>query len=390
MDRLERTSALERVSRLLARHPIVGLVGARQVGKTTLARDLAERWPGPGRVHAFDLEDPADRARLNEPSLALRPLEGLVVLDEIQRTPEIFPVLRVLADRPGTRTRFLVLGSASRDLLRQASETLAGRIAYLHLEGFGLDEVGSGELDRLWLRGGFPRSWLASSEHDSDEWRREFIASYLERDLPQLGFSIPSHTLGRFWAMLAHYHGQIWNGAEFARAFGISESSVRRYLDVLASTFTVSILAPWHQNLAKRQVKAPKVFIADSGLLHSLLGIVTREDLERHPKVGASWEGCLLRILTARLGSRPGETWYWATHGGAELDLLVIRGAERRGFEIKRTESPTVTRSIRSALEDLQLDRIEVIHAGSATFDLHPRVRAVAAARVLDDIAPLA
>jgi hypothetical protein len=384
---IQRTRHLQRVEHLLAHHPVVALLGARQVGKTTLARQIMERGEEPGT--RFDLEDPDDLARLDEPKLALAHLEGLVVIDEVQRRPELFPILRVLVDRPSSKARFLILGSASPDLLRQSSETLAGRIFHHELDGLALDEVGRDQADDLWLRGGFPRSFLASSIEDSADWRRAFIRTFLERDIQELGIQIPGTTLDRFWTMLAHYHGQLWNGAELARAFGVAATTVRRYLDLLTGALVVRQLAPWHENLSKRQVRSPKVYVADTGLLHTLLGIETRESLERHPKVGASWESFVLREVVLRIGARPEECFFWATHAGAELDLLVVRGQRRLGFEIKRTTAPSVTRSMHSARESLRLDRLDLIHAGEHTFPLAPDIRAVAAARLREDIEPL-
>ncbi len=377
---LRRLAHLAALQRLVPRYPGGAILGARPVGTTTLARQLVKRRREP--VTFFDLENPADRALLADPLLALQDRRGLVVLDEIQRQPEIFPVLRVLSDRKPLRARFLVLGSASPALLRQSSESLAGRIAYHELSGFSLDEVGSSNLGRLWLRGGFPRAYLASSLGASAEWRRLFIRTFLERDLPQLGITIPSATLYRFWSMLAHYHGQIWNSSEFARSFGVSDTTVRRYLDTLTSTFVVRQLQPWIANLHKRQVKSPKVYLADCGLLHTLLDLDTLEQLERHPKVGASWEGFLLGLVVRLLGLRSDQCFFWATHAGAELDLLVVRGEKRFGFEFKRTTTPQLTRSMASALEDLDLVRIDVVHAGDRTFPLAKKVRAVSAARL--------
>lgn len=366
---------------MLDQFPVVGLAGARQVGKSTLASALADP-----EATVFDLERPSDRAALEEAELVLEPLRGLVVLDEIQRAPELFPLLRVLADRPGAPARFLVLGSASPDLLRQGSETLAGRIAWHVLPGLALDEVGAASFDRLWVRGGFPRSFLARDDAASADWRREFVRTFLERDLPQLGFGTPATTLGRFWSMLAHWHGQTWNGAELARSFGVSGHTVRRYLDLLEQALVVRVLPPWHANLSKRQVRSPKVYLADSGLLHTLLDIDTAEALVRHPKVGASWEGFLVGQVAERLGARPEQLYTWATHGGAELDLLVRSGSSLRGFELKRTTTPRVTPSMRIALDDLGLDELVVVHAGSRSFPLGERIRAVAAARLLDDL----
>jgi predicted AAA+ superfamily ATPase len=376
-----------RVRQLLGRSPVVALLGPRQAGKTTLAADVRRGWRG--AVAAYDLEDPADLARLADPMLALGPRRGLVILDEVQRRPDLFAALRVLADRPRTPARFLVLGSASPELLRQTSESLAGRLAFHELGGFSLDEVDAARLDRLWLRGGFPRAFLARTDADSLGWRLDFVRTFLERDVPQLGIAIASTTLRRFWTMLAHYHGQVWNASEFARAFGVSDMTVRRYLDLLAATFVVRVLQPWHENVGKRQVKSPKVYIADSGLLHALLNLATHEDVERHPKVGASFEGFAIGAVVSRLRARWDECFFWATHAGAELDLLVVRGRKRLGFEIKRTTAPSMTPSIRSALSDLRLTRLDVVHAGTETFPLARRVRAVAAARLVQDLAPL-
>lgn len=371
--------------RLLRRFPVVALLGARQIGKTTLARQIVE---GVKSTY-FDLEKPSDLRRLDEPLLALEGLRGIVVIDEVQNRPELFPVLRGLADRPRLPARFLILGSAAPGLLRQSSESLAGRIAYHVLEGFSLSDVGSKQQSRLWVRGGFPRSFLAPSTKDSLEWRKHFVRTFLERDLPQLGVTIPSPTLGRFWAMLAHYHGQIWNASEFGRSFGIADTTARAYLDLLASTFVIRILLPWHENLKKRQVKSPKVFFTDSGLLHSMLGIGSFNDLESHPRLGASWEGFAMSEVVRRLDARPDECHFWATHNGAELDLLVVRGRKRMGFEFKRTDAPRVTPSMKTALEDLRLDAIDVIHAGRETYPIHRKIRAVALERLLLDIKPL-
>lgn len=374
--------------RLLAANTVVAILGARQVGKTTLARSYLEH-PSRPSTH-FDLERAQDLARLEDPELALGGLRGTVVLDEIQRRPELFPTLRVLVDRPRNPVRFLVLGSASPGLLRQSSESLAGRIAYHELSGFTLDEVGIEKLDRLWQRGGFPRSYTANSNAKSYAWRENFIRTFLERDLPQLGFRFSAGTLERFWAMLAHYHGQVWNASEFARAFGVSHHVTRRYLDALQATFMVRVLQPWFEDIGKRQVKSPKVYIRDSGFLHCLLQLQSLRDLERHPKIGASWEGFMLEAVIHQLGVEGRRCYFWRTHTGAELDLLVTHGRKRYGFEIKRTTAPGVTPSMRSALDDLALVRLDVIHAGTETFPLAKKIRAVAATRLLADLKPLA
>ena len=291
----------------------------------------------PAQTHHYDLENPDDLVRLNQPKLVLEQLRGLVVIDEVQRVPELFPLLRVLADRPDVDTRFLLLGSASPELLQQSSESLAGRIAYHDLTGFNLSEVGADKVEQLWWRGGFPRAFLAPSERSSNEWRRNFIRTFLDRDLPQLGVRVPAATMHRFWQMLAHYHGQIWNGAELARAFGVAQSTVRHYLDILSGALVVRQLLPWYANLKKRQVKSSKVYLADTGLLHGLLGLKSRAELLSHPKVGASWEGFVISEVLAKLQALPEEAYFWSTHAHAELDLLIARGNTRLGFEDKET-----------------------------------------------------
>jgi uncharacterized protein len=375
------------VRRLLEVNPVVGIVGARQVGKTTLARHVTEGMKTPSVY--FDLENPEDMARLSDPMLALKEVRGLVVIDEVQRLPGLFQILRVLVDRTGKPARFLILGSASPDLLRQGSESLAGRVAFHELKGFSLDEVGIENRRRLWLRGGFPRAYLARTVSDSYEWRRGFVQTFLERDLPQLGINIRSVALRRFWTMLAHYHAQIWNSSEFARSFGVADTTVRNYLDVLTAGLVVFQLQPWHENISKRQVKSPKVYLADSGILHTLLNLPRLHDLEGHPKIGASWEGFVLGQLIRRLGARPEECYFWATHAGSELDLLVVSGGRRLGFEIKRTSSPRMTPSMRNAMKDLKLKSLDVVHSGDKTFPLAKGVRALAISRLLEDLKPM-
>jgi len=305
---VKRLREIKKLSGLLGRHPVVGIIGVRQVGKTTLARSFAESFAG--QAVSYDLESPEDMARLHDPMLALKNARGLVVIDEIQRYPGLFPLFRVLADRREKPARFLVLGSASPELLKQGAETLAGRIAYHYLNGFSMDEVGAGNRDKLWFRGGFPRSYLARSNAESDEWRHEFIRTFLERDLPQLGISISATALRRFWTMMAHYHGQIWNSSEFGRSFGVSDTPVRRYLDVMTAAMVVRQLQPWHENISKRQVKSPKIYLADSGLLHALLNLRSSVDVEGHPKLGASWEGFVLQQLIQQLDARPEECFF--------------------------------------------------------------------------------
>jgi hypothetical protein len=355
----------------LERSPVVVLSGPRQCGKTTLARELLRA----DSVNYFDLEDPASLARLDEPMTALRPLEGLVVIDEVQRRPDLFPILRVLVDRRPSPAHFLILGSASGDLLRQTSESLAGRSERITIGGFSLDEVEASGLQDLWRRGGFPLSYLAATETDSLSWRSEFIQALLERDLPQWGVRVPATALRRFWTILAHYHGQTWNAADPARTLGVSEATVRRYLDLLTDAFMVRQLQPWHANLRKRQVKAPKVYVRDSGLLHQLLGIDTAKALMSHPKLGASWEGFAIeQVLVAEPHD---EAFFWATHQGAEIDLLLRRGGRLLGVECKRTDAPRVTPSIKIALADLELDRVAVVYPGERRYPLADRVEAV-------------
>lgn len=362
----------------------MAILGPRQIGKTTLARQYAERCEEP--VTRFDLEDARHLSRLEDPFATLEGLNGLVVLDEIQRRPELFPALRVLLDRPRNPARFLILGSAGPQLLRQSSETLAGRIAFRELSGLDAEETGSEAIPNRWLRGGFPRAFLASSDRASFDWRREFARTFLERDLPQLGARQPAPALRRFWTMTAHLHGQLWNHAEMARAFGGSAKTSRGYRDLLDAALVLRILPPWSGNLGKRQIKAPRIYLRDTGLLHYLLDIRTMTELESHPKVGASFEGFAIHELIAHLDAQPEECYFWRTHTGAEVDLLVVRGRERRAFEIKRTTAPRTTRSMHTAIEDLQLDRLDVIHGGRDTYPLRDRIRAVSIFRIREDV----
>jgi predicted AAA+ superfamily ATPase len=382
---IERLEDLATLRRQLRRYPVVAILGPRQVGKTTLARAVAAT----ETTTHFDLEDPVDLRRLEDASTTLRDCRGLVVIDEIQRRADLFPLLRVLADRPRRPARFLVLGSAAPELLRQSSESLAGRIAFHELGGFSLADVAVKHWRKLWLRGGFPRSFLERSDGGSAEWRRGLIQTYLERDLPSLGFRVPGATMERFWAMLAHHHGQIWSASDLASSFGVGHTTVRRYLDQLIDTFMVRALQPWHENLGKRQVKSPKVYLRDTGLLHTLLGLTTRHELERHPKLGASFEGFALDAVVRALGAARSECFFWSTHAGAELDLLVVRGGRRRGFEFKHTDAPGVTKSMRIAQEDLKLDSLDVVHVGARTYPLADGIRAVGLERVPTDLPPL-
>lgn len=372
---VKRAAHLAVLLRKLRDNPVVGLLGPRQVGKTTLAGQVAAAWRGP--IHRFDLENERDLERLASPMQALETLKGLVIIDEVQRRRDLFPTLRVLADRRPRPARFLLLGSASPDLLKQSSESLAGRVSYHELPGLSLVEAGAAGWNRLWLRGGFPRSYLAAGEAASREWRRDLIKTYLERELPGLDFRLPAETMRRFWTMLAHSHAQIWNSSDFARSFGVSDKTVRGYLDALADTFMVRLLRPWHENLAKRQVKSPKVYFRDSGLLHQLSGIESFAQLQTHPRCGASWEGFALEQAIQLSSAWEENCYFWATHQGAELDLLLVRGRRRVGFEFKHSQTPGLTPSMRRALEDLKLDRLWVVHAGSQRYPLAKRVEAV-------------
>ena len=368
---INRISLLNVLKAALSRSRIVVLVGPRQCGKTTLARELLSE----ESINYFDLEDPVSLTRLEEPMTALSPLEGLVVIDEVQRRPDLFPVLRVLADRKNPPARFLILGSASGDLLRQTSESLAGRMERVTLNGFSLQELGAAAGQSLWLRGGFPLSFLAENEDDSLSWRKNFISTLLERDFPQWGVRVPAIALRRFWTMLAHYHGQTWNAAEPARALGVSESTTRRHLDLLSDAFMIRQLQPFHANLRKRQVKAPKIYVRDSGLLHQLLGIGTLKDLFSHPKLGASWEGFIIeQILMTQAHD---EAFFWASHQGAEIDLIIRQNNRMYGVECKRTDTPRLTPSIRIALDDLGLEKVAVLYPGTKRFPISNQVEAI-------------
>lgn len=377
---ISRPQAISRVAESFRVHPAVALLGPRQCGKTTLARAIAGREPASA---VFDLESAVDRRRLEVPEQTLGPLSGLVVIDEVQRRPTLFETLRVLLDRPGQDTRFLLLGSASPALVQGASDTLAGRVGLVDLFGFDLGEVGvpttgrqrvgsNGGWRRLWQRGGLPRSFLAPDDTASALWRESFVRTFLERDIPQLGITIPAETLRRFWTMVAHYHGEVWNASEFARAMGTSQPVARRYLDILAGAHMVRVLPPWYENLKKRQVKSPKIYVRDTGLLHELLDLPSGDALAGHPKVGASFEGFAIEQLLACTNLR--SAYFWSTHGGAELDLMVIAGGKRYGFEFKYTDAPGTTRSMRVAMQDLKLERLWIVYPGSEAYDLDERI----------------
>jgi len=381
---IDRPRYLRQIQVQFDAHPVVAILGSRQCGKTTLARMYADRFVNEP-VTRFDLEDPTHLARLESPMLALENLEGLVMLDEVQRSPGLFEVLRVLVDRENNPARFLILGSASRDLIRQSSETLAGRIGHIELTPFSLEEAGKTGVSRLWFRGGYPPSFLATSEEIGATWRRAYISTFLERDIPNLGFSIPPTALRRFWMMLAHYHGQTMNYSELGRSFGASDNTIRRYLDLLSSTFMVRQLPPWHENIKKRQVKAPKIYIRDSGIFHTLLGVDTPDGLQFHPKIGPSWEGFAIEMIIQTYGSDPGQCYFWSAYGRAELDLMLLIGSRRIGFEIKHTDTPRMTRSLQVAGEDLKLDDIRIVYPGKERFPLARGIEAVGLETLIDE-----
>lgn len=371
---IERKHYIDAVLSALQQNPICALLGPRQCGKTTLAKQVARNQR---QSHYFDLETAAARTRLSRPELTLAPLKGLVIIDEIQREPQLFSALRPLADRPRGQCRFLILGSASPDLVKGVAESLAGRVGFVDMSGFRLAEIADPDKNwqKLWQRGGFPRSFLASTGAASFNWRQDFIRTFLERDIPQLGVGIPAETLRRFWMMVAHYHAQIWNGAELSRALGTSEHSIRGYLDLLTGTFLLRQLQPWFENISKRQVKSPKVYVRDSGLLHALLSIENQDQLEGHPKYGASWEGFALeQVLSV---SKTRQAFFWGTHAGAELDLLLMRQGQRFGVEFKAADAPDMTKSLHIALNDLKLDRAWIVYPGSESYSVHKRVQVV-------------
>jgi predicted AAA+ superfamily ATPase len=361
----------QKIEKSLRRSRVTALIGPRQCGKTTLARE----WVEADSLNYFDLENPRHLARLDEPMTALESLKGIVVIDEIQRRPDLFPVLRVLVDRPNRASKFMLLGSASPTLLQQASESLTGRIEFIEMSGFTLEEVGGKSLSKHWLRGGFPPSFLARNNEDSFIWREMFIRSFIERDLPQMGITIAPIALLRFWTMLAHYHGQIWKATEPARSINVNESTARRYLDVLTNVFMTRQLQPWFENISKRQVKAPKVYLRDSGLLHHLLGIRTERELLLHPKSGASWEGYVLEETLRAY--QPDQAYFWATHSGAELDLLMFIRGKRIGIEFKRMDAPKLSASMKISMEDLKLNRLLVIYPGSQSYRLAQNIEVV-------------
>jgi len=371
-----RAELLNQIKEALSRSRVVALIGPRQCGKTTLARQIVS----PDSSNYFDLENPVSLQRLEQPMTALQDLSGVIVIDEIQRKPDLFPILRVLSDRDPLPARFLILGSASPALLRQSSESLAGRITIISMSGFSLGEVGVESQKKHWRRGGFPLSFLADTEKESTEWRKDFVSTFLERDVPQFGVKIPSTSLFRFWSVLAHYHGQIWNVAEAARTLNIGETTARRYIDLLQDLFMIRQLQPWYANLSKRQVKSPKVFFRDTGLLHYLLGIKSEHELNLHPRLGASWEGYVIEEVIKV--AQPDEVYFWATHSGAELDLMLIKDGKRIGVECKRMDAPKSTPSMRTSIQDLELNKLVVVYPGAQAYSLGDRISVLPLATV--------
>ena len=373
---MDREWFMQRISDLFQIARVVALLGPRQSGKTTLARRFASSISQPFNeaLNYFDLEDQAHLERLANPRLALESLKGLVVIDEVQHRPDLFPTLRVLCDREDKPARFLILGSASRDLIRQGSESLAGRIGFVEVTPFSLAETGPETADTLWLRGGFPPSFLASSEQASWLWREAYVKTFLERDIPALGIQIPATTLRRFWMMLAHYHGQQFNASELGKSLRVADTTVSRYLDILAGTFMVRRLTPWFENLKKRQIKTPKIYFRDSGILHRLLGIPGMEQMVTHPKLGASWEGFAVEQIIRAHGASEEEVYYWGVHSQAELDLLLFHDGRRIGFEVKYTDAPKVSSSQRAALELLRLDSLTIVCPGTSSYLLDERI----------------
>jgi len=372
MDRLQ---ILEQIAFEFQVNPIVAILGPRQAGKTTAAKRYIQQTDQIPVQNYFDLESARDIERLRDPLLALSSLSGLIVIDEVQYISELFPTLRVLVDDDTLDQRYLLLGSASGELLKETAETLAGRISYVELTPFSLPEIT--DLNILWIRGGFPKSYLAVNDKVSQAWRKSFIKTFLEKDIPKLGINIPAQNLRRFWMMLAHYHGCIFNASEIAGSLGLTDKTIRQYADILSGTFMIRQLQPWYANIGKRQVKAPKIYIRDTGILHALLGIYNMDELLVHPKLGASWEGFALEEIIRYHKAESEDCYFWATHQGAELDLIIIQDGKHLGFEFKYSSSPKITKSMRIANQDLQLDSLTVVYPGNVDYALSENISAV-------------
>ena len=370
---MDRKHYLDQINFLFSVNRIVTLLGPRQCGKTTIAKQFCSTVKNFPQVNYFDLENPEDLMRLNNPKTALEDLNGVVVIDEIQRKPDLFPVLRYLHDEYPDKT-YLILGSASRELIKQTSESLAGRISYLEITPFSLTEINGDDTKKLWQRGGFPKSFLAATDKISSIWLRDYIRTYAEQDLYALGLTVNIEQMKRFWAMISHYHGQTFNASELATSLGISVPTVRNYLEILNNTFMIRILRPWHENLNKRQVKSPKIYLRDSGIFHHFMNIQNYSELLKHPKLGASWEGFALEQIIRSLEVEATECYFWATHSQAELDLLIIQGTAKTGYEFKYMDAPNITRSMQIALSDLSLDKIIVIYPGEKPYQLSDRI----------------
>lgn len=373
---MDRPNFKKEIANLLLAHPVVAILGPRQCGKTTLARQYFAQHKVPGKNY-FDLEDPVDEQRLSQAKMALEDLTGLIVIDEIQRAPELFKLLRALVDRSNNKQRYLILGSASRELIKQSSESLAGRIHYLELTPFQLSEIGVEKRVKHWLRGSFPRSYLARRNIDSRSWRDAFIRTFLEQDIPALGINIPTAHLRRFWMMLAHYHGQIFNSSELSRPLQISDVTVKKYLDILTGTFMIRQLQPWLENIKKRKIKKPKIYFRDSGIFHRLLLLPSDESIETHPKLGASWEGYALEEIIRYYGATPEQVYFWGIHAQCELDLLMFTQGKKLGFEIKYQDAPKLTNSMLQAIKFLALDRLIVVYPGSKSYRLDASIEVV-------------
>lgn len=378
---MDRPDFLQKIDRFFKTHPVVVLLGPRQCGKTTLARMVCKKEENFSRENYFDLENPADVQRLAEPMMTLSPLKGLIVIDEIQKVKELFPILRVIVDQDNLDKRFLILGSASRELIHQTSETLAGRSAFIEITPFSYSEVDNKQ--KLWVRGGFPKSYLATSDEESDDWRQFYIKTFLEQDIPNLGINIPPQSLRRFWMMLAHYHGNIFNASELGRSFGASDVTIKKYLDILTGTFMVRQLKPWFENISKRQVKAPKIYFRDSGIFHTLMGIENLASLRLSPKFGASWEGFAMEEVIRHYQAADEDCFFWSTYSGAELDLLIVKKGKKIGFEFRCSDAPALTKSMQIAFQDLALDELFVIYPGDVDYSLTDKIQVKAFSKFL-------